>query len=61
MGQRHRLWQRLDGFEVYNNPWLAGLRGRIGIGFPDHFNDADNFLALVGVVKKAGITLFHRH
>src|ERR1700738_2908597 len=59
-GHRHRRLQRLVRLDVDADE-LAGLVGRIGIGFLDDLRDADDLLALVGMIEKGAVALLHFH
>src|SRR5262249_24231074 len=52
--------QLLVGLDVDADE-LAGLVGRIGIGFLDHLGDADDLLALVGMIEERLVALLHVH
>jgi len=57
-GERHRLFQRLVGLDVDADE-RAALVGGIGIGLADHLGDADDLLALVGVIEEGAVALLH--
>src|SRR5712671_5759659 len=59
-GHRHRRLQGLVGFQVDTDE-LAGLVGRIGIGFADDLDDADDLLALIGMVEEGAVAFLHAH
>ena len=54
------LGRGLDGLDV-DHAELAGLVRVVGIVFPDHLDDADDRLAVVGMVEEALLALFHGH
>src|ERR1700716_2686522 len=59
-GHRHRRLQRLVGLDVDADE-LAGLVARVGIRLLDDLGDADDLLALVGVIKEGEVALLHLH
>src|SRR3954467_7902910 len=55
---RHRKLQRLVGLDVDADEF-CGLVGRIWIGFLDNFRDADDLLALIGMIEERLVALLH--
>src|SRR5487761_1896067 len=57
---RHRGLQRRDRLDVDADEF-SGLVGGIGIGLLDDLSDADDLLALVGVIEEGAVALLHLH
>src|SRR6185369_2259848 len=55
----HRLRHRLERLHVDHHPRLAFSRGWIGMLLTDDLDNADDRLALVGMIEEAAVALLH--